>query len=101
MQRGKQKGPLLEVIEQCAQSPDQNACDLGFFNSVDSRIPKLRPYDLDEFEKMIIAAHDSYPGEKLDAIFDMKQAICERVLATTPPGNNDYDLPHKKRSGGG
>ena len=85
MKRGKQVGPWIEVVGQCPQSPDHNGCDLGFFNSVDSRVPKLRPYNLDDFEQLIIDAHNDYPGEKLDAIFDLKHKLCAVVLATTPP----------------
>ena len=45
--------PALKIVPQCAQSPDTNVCDLGFFNSIDARLPKLRPYDLDEFYQLV------------------------------------------------
>lgn len=95
MRRGRQCGPKLSISEQCAQSPDTNACDLGFFNSIDSCLPKMRPYNLDEFEQLIIDEHDRYPGEKLDALFDMKQRVCGCIVRASPPGNNDYTLPHR------
>ena len=37
-------------------------CDLGFFNSIDSQIPKLRPYDLDAFYAIVEKAHANYDG---------------------------------------
>ena len=95
MARGRQAGPTIKILEQCAQSPCTNVCDLGFFNSVDARLPKLRPYNLDEFERLIVAAHADYPAEKMDALFDSKQRICSCILAATPPGGNDFALPHR------
>ena len=84
----------LKVVPQCAQSPDTNVCDLGFFNSVDSRLPKLRPYDLDAFFALVEEAHAEYPAEKLDSLYDSKMRICKAILSANPPGNNDYKMPH-------
>lgn len=39
MKAGK---PIIEFADQIAQSPCTNLCDLGFFKSIDSRLPKLR-----------------------------------------------------------
>ena len=44
--------PALQIVPQCAQSPDTNVCDLGFFNSIDSQIPK--PCDLDAFYAVVV-----------------------------------------------
>ena len=54
MRRGKQVGPEIKVADQCAQSPDTNGCDLGFNNSLDSRLPRVRDFDLDKFEEQIL-----------------------------------------------
>ena len=86
--------PAMKVVPQCAQSPDTNVCDLGFFNSVDSRLPKLRPYDLDAFFALVEEAHAEYPAEKLDSLYDSKMRICKAILSANPPGNNDYKMPH-------
>ena len=85
--------PALRVLPQCAQSPDTNVCDLGFFNSVDSRLPKLRPYDLDAFYELVEKAHAEYPAEKLDSLYDSKMRVCKAILSANPPGNNDYKMP--------
>ena len=56
---------------QAAKSPDTNTLDLGFNKSIDSRLPKMRSYDLDAFECEIMEAWEEYPEDKLDDIFDM------------------------------
>ena len=88
------KGALgRKKLPMCAQSPDTNVCDLGFFNSVDSRLPKLRPYDLDAFYALVETAHAEYPAEKLDSLYDSKMRVCKAILSANPPGNNDYKMP--------
>ena len=68
--RGKQLvGPAIIVTDQCAQSPESNTLDLGFNKSLDSRLPKVRSFDLDKFEQEILDAFDQYPCEKLDALY--------------------------------
>lgn len=89
-------GPKLTLVPQEAQSPDTNGCDLGFFNSVDSTLPKIRPYDLDKFFELIEKAHENYPAEKLDKIFDSKMRVIQAILACNPPGGNDYKMPHAR-----
>ena len=41
--------PRIELVEQLPQSPCSNLCDLGFFRSIDSRLPKLRSFSMPEF----------------------------------------------------
>lgn len=36
--------PHIKSVSQPLQSPCTNVCDLGFFNSIDSRLPKLRSF---------------------------------------------------------
>ena len=73
--------------------------DLGFNKSLDSRLPKVRSFDLDKFEQEILDAFDQYPSEKLDALYDMKQRPIQRVIeciiARDPPGGNTFKLPHR------
>ena len=40
--------PHIKLVNQPAQSPCTNLCDLGFFNSIDSKLPKLRSFRLPE-----------------------------------------------------
>ena len=98
MRRGKQIGPEIVVTDQCPQSPCTNTLDLGFNKSLDSRLPKVRSFDLDAFEKEILDAFDEYPSEKLDALYDMKQRVIECIIACDPPGGNTFKLPHRSAS---
>ena len=61
--------------------------------SVDSRLPKLRPYDLDAFFALVEEAHAEYPAEKLDSLYDSKMRVCKAILSANPPGNNDHKMP--------
>ena len=77
--------------------PKLNACDLGFFRSMDSRLPAIRSFNLDEFEQQCLAAYREYPSDKLTAIFDTKQMVCRCILErASVPGQNDYKLPHRR-----
>ena len=93
--RGKQQGPNIILKDQPAQSPDTNVCDLGLFRSVDSQIPNKRPYQLDEFEEMVVAAHRNYPDKLVTALFETKAAVCAKILVAD--GDNMYDLHHRRR----
>ena len=68
--------------------------DLGFYNSMDSRLPKYRKFKLNEFEVQVDACFWEYPPEKLDSLFDMKKAVCASIIAAE--GRNDFKLPHKR-----
>ena len=41
-------GPDIRFLRQVPNSPATNACDLGFFKSMDSRLPRLRSFNLDK-----------------------------------------------------
>lgn len=90
------KNKLTRVI-QCPNSPDTNALDLGFNKSLDSRLPRVRSYDLDLFEQQIMDAFNSYPQHKLHDLFDMKSRICQCILECDPPGSNSFKLPHRRK----
>jgi len=60
----------LERVTQCPNSPETNALDLGFNKSLDSRLPRVRSFNLDDFELQILQCFASYPEEKLHALFD-------------------------------
>ena len=88
-----QKTPRIVLVEQIAQSPCTNLCDLGFFRSIDSRLPKLRSFDLLEFIRQIEAAFQEYPEEKLEALCQMKSRVCRAIMDNW--GQNDFRLPHR------
>lgn len=91
-------GPKIEVVSQVAQSPDTNACDLGFFRSMDSRLPAIRSFDLDKFEQQCLTAFREFSPEKLTGLFDAKQRVCKCILeSASVPGQNDYKLTRGNR----
>ena len=63
---------LTEHAEWLPQSPCTNLCDLSFFRSVDSRLPKLRSFSMPTFIKQIEVAFKEYPEDKLDDLCGMK-----------------------------
>ena len=79
----------------CFRACHANLVYLGFNKSLDSRLPKVRSFDLDKFEQEILDAFDQYPCEKLDALYDMKQRVIECIIACDPPGGNTFKLPHR------
>ena len=78
-----------------ANSPCTNGNDLGFYNSLDSRLPAQRPFDLNKLFELVESAYWEYPGEKLDNLFDTKMAVCKSIIEAR--GDNDFSLPHKTK----
>ncbi len=74
--------PKIELVEQLPQSPCTNLCDLGFFRSIDSRLPKLRSFSMPTFIKQIEGAFEDYPEAKIDDLCRMKTEL----LPARPPG---------------
>jgi len=72
MSKGK---PRIVFVEQIAQSPCTNLCDLGFFRSIDSRLPKLRSFSLLELISQIKDAFAEYPSAKLSSLVIMKARV--------------------------
>lgn len=90
------RGPQIEIVTQVANSPDTNACDLGFFRSLDTHLPRKRSMKLNAFEEEVMTAFNNYPSEKLSAIFDQKMRVCKAIIADG--GNNQYKMPHRRDS---
>ena len=86
--------PEIVFGKQIPNSPDTNACDLGFFKSMDSRIPKNRSMKLDEFEKQCLATFKDYPSEILNRLFETKTLVCKCIVGAG--GDNTYKLPHRR-----
>ena len=72
---------------------------MGLFRSVDSQIPNKRPYQLDKFEEMVVAAHRNYPDKLVTALFEMKAALQQsaRRFSLQMVMSNMYDLHHRRR----
>ena len=72
----------------------QRLCDLGFFRSVDSRLPKLRSFKMPTFIKQIEEAFEEYPDEKLDDVCGIKTRVCVAIVENWD--NNDFRLPNRR-----
>ena len=88
-------GPAIKLADpgQAAQSPDTNTLDLGFNKSMDSRLPKVRSFDLDKFEEQIHEAWDEYPEDKLHDLFGIKTRVLAEIVKDG--GGNSFKLPHR------
>ena len=85
----------IDIVAQEAQSPDTNANDLGFYASIDSKMPKYRSFNLDKLYKEVERAWNEYPSELLGKIFDTKHAMMAEIIKHK--GDNDFKLPHKRK----
>ena len=94
--KGGKGRPAIEFVEQIAQSPCTNLCDLGFFRSIDSRLPKLRSFKVPEFIEQIKAAYEEYPEDKIENLVQMKKRIV--ICLSENEGRNDFKLPHRVKS---
>ena len=86
--------PKIVIVLQVPQSPCTNLCDLGFFRSIDSRLPKLRSFKLPEFIQQIKGAYQDYPPEKIASLVEMKRRVVQCLIKYK--GTNDFKLPHGK-----
>ena len=75
--RSKRFVAKSKLVVQLAQSPDTNGCDLGLFRSVDTHIPKFRPFELDAFARMVSKAHQQCPGDNVERLYETKIVVCK------------------------
>ena len=92
--KARNGGPNITVVEQPAKSPDMNANDLGFYNSLDSKIPNPRPFDLDRLYSCFMDALKKYDSKLLDKIYDTRNSK-EEVLKVK--GSNEYKMPRSNK----
>ena len=93
--RGRATGPEIRLLRQEPNSPCTNGNDLGFYNSMDSRLPAKRPFKLDDLYQLCEEGYWEYPPDKLDDIFAMKARVVQSIIAAG--GDNDFKLPRKKK----
>ena len=80
-----------QFAAELSQSPDTNKNDLGFYWSLDSKLPQFRSFDLDDFAKEVQDAFDSYMYDTtiLTRIDRAKKIILQRIIKAG--GDNVYD----------
>ena len=96
--------PKIVVYTQPPNSPDFNACDLGFFRSFSQEVFKERRVDCSVFDKEQLVADvqkvwDSYPVEKLGEVWEYKTCVMRKVANPAIAGGNVYDKRRKTTPG--
>ena len=82
-------------LQQPAQSPDTNKNDLGFYSSIDSKLPQYRDFNLDAFSAQVQSAFDAYDPQLLTNIDSAKKVVLSRIIEFK--GDNDFN--YHRRSG--
>ena len=94
--KARHGGPDIRIESQPAKSPDMNANDLGFYNSIDSKIPNPRLFDCGKLFKCCEKAWKEYDTSIPDKIFDSRSRIMisiGKILATL--ATHDYSYRQK------
>jgi hypothetical protein len=89
----KRGEPLIEVVQQPAQSPDFNINDLAFFRALSVAVRKRRRtlmrgpkrFDIDQLVDDVKQAFDEYPPEQLEKMWQHKSYVMGAVLTTKRP----------------
>ena len=91
---GSGEGWTMKFITQSSQSPDVNINDLGFFNSLNSRVREIQAYTTEREEMMQIVqlCFNEYPMDKLDGIWGCLFNNFRSIMACD--GGNQYPKAH-------
>eukprot|EP00171_Calliarthron_tuberculosum_P001066 IDg1066t1 len=90
VEAGKQNGWDIRLKCQPPNSPDLNALDLGFFNSIQSLQDQTVANSVEELLTAVEAAYVEMPRTKVTDTFQTLQKVFECVLKAE--GGNNYDL---------
>lgn len=98
--RKRKRGePLIELVQQPAQSPDFNICDLAFFRALAVAVRKRRRstmrgpkrFDIPTLVEDVETAFKEYPPEQLEKMWQHKSYVMGAVLTTKPKiGGSNY-----------
>ena len=95
----KRGEPLIEMIQQPAQSPDFNICDLAFFRALAVAVRKRRRgtmrgpkrFDIDQLVTDVMEAFQDYSSDQLEKMWQHKSYVMRAVLTTKPKvGGSNY-----------
>jgi transposase len=96
---GANSNPPITFRTQPCRGPDTNALDLGIWNSLSSRVARVK-YDRSAENSMnqriidsVNAMWKEYPHEKLTAIFHTLNAVHRKIIACK--GGNSFKQPRK------
>ena len=98
--RKRKRGePRIELVQQPAQSPDFNICDLAFFRALAVAVRKRRRstmrgpkrFDIPTLVEDVETAFKEYPPEQLEKMWQHKSYVMGAVLTTKPKvGGSNY-----------
>ncbi|KAE8772178.1 hypothetical protein D1007_55862 [Hordeum vulgare] len=84
-------GMDVKIIQQPSNSPDLNALDLGFFNSLQSVTDCLSPKTLQDLINGVLEEFEDYEVYKLNRVFLSLQACMIEILNNAD--GNEYKIP--------
>ena len=98
--RKRKRGePLIEIVQQPAQSPDFNLCDLAFFRALSVAVRKRRRattrgpkrFDVEQLVDDVYEAFKEYPPDQIEKMWRHKSYVMGAVLETKPKkGGSNY-----------
>ena len=86
-------------VQQPAQSPDFNICDLAFFRALAVAVRKRRRgtmrgpkrFDIDQLVTDVMEAFQDYSSDQLEKMWQHKSYVMRAVLTTKPKvGGSNY-----------
>jgi hypothetical protein len=95
----KRGEPVIKIVQQPAQSPDFNICDLAFFRALAVAVRKRRrttmkgpkKFDINQLVLDVKEAFEEYPAEELEKMWQHKSYVMKAVLKTKPKaGGSNY-----------
>ena len=92
---GKKEGRGMRLANQPPASPDFNALDLGFFNSIQSLQRESSPKNAEELILVVEKAFRNLEPEKLDKVFVSLQGCLREPMRIG--GKNDCKTSHFKK----
>ena len=105
--RKRKRGePVIEIVQQPAQSPDFNICDLAFFRALSVAVRKRRRtvmsgpkrFDIPTLVEDVMQAFEEYPHEQLEKMWQHKSYVMGAVLTTKPKvGGSNYPKHDPKK----
>ncbi|KAH9124305.1 hypothetical protein LEN26_002322 [Aphanomyces euteiches] len=84
----------MKLFNQPPQSPDLNALDLGFFNSIQALQQKTECQTIDELVCAVTCAFNELSPATLDKTFSTLQRVMKSCLSVD--GDNSYEKPRSK-----
>ena len=86
------KGWMVELVTQPAQSPDLNVNDLGFFASLKSRVWGMNASSIDELVGTIFQQYEEYDSATVERVWQSLFTVYNQTLRKM--GDNGFIVEH-------